>query len=148
MAKMKSKFKYMFDAAPESALITKDHVAKTASFTGNVLVLDKVGGYWNAATNELADSTFAIAINVEAVDHTTGDETYTIDLEAGPVGFATSVKTGRVTVNGTGQYVILVDFDTLQAMKADIGAIRLSATLAGTTPSITAHAWVAGAILR
>jgi len=148
MAKMNSKFKYMYDAAPASALIVKDHVAKTASFNGPAITLDKVGGYWNAEDPILADSTVAIAINVEAADKTTGDETYTIELEAGPVGFATSIKTGKVTVPGPGQYVILVDFDTLKAQKPDVAAIRLAATLAGTTPSITAHAWIAGKIIR
>ncbi|ARK07409.1 hypothetical protein LAV_00009 [Sphingobium phage Lacusarx] len=148
MAKMNSKFKYMYDAAPASALIVKDHVAKTASFNGPALVLDKVLGYWNDADPILADSTVAIAINVEAADTTTGDETYELELEAGPVGFATSVKTHKVTVTGPGQYVVLVDFDTLKAMKADVAAIRIAATLAGTTPSLTAHAWIAGAIIR
>ena len=148
MAKMNSKFKYMYDADASVSLIAKDHAAKTATFNGTALALDKVLGYWNTSSNELADSTFAIAINVEETDEGTGDETYVIELEAGPSGFATSIKTGKVTVNGPGQYVIPVDIDTLKAQKSDIAAIRLAVTIGGTTPSIKLHAWNAGAIIR
>lgn len=148
MAKLNSKFRYMYDADPSVALVAKDHAAKTATFNGTAITLDKVLGYWNAGSENLADHTFPIVINVEAIDKTTGDETYTIDLEVGPVGFATSVKTGKVTVTGAGQYVILVDVPTLVAMKSDAAAIRLAYTLAGTTPSITSHAFIGGAILR
>jgi len=148
MAKMNSKFKYMYDAAPASALIVKDHAAKTASFDGPAVVLDKVLGYWNVADPILADSTVAIAINVEEVETSTGDETYELALEVGPEGFATSVTTHTVTVTGPGQYVMLVDFDTIKAMKDDAAAVRIAGTLGGTTPSIKLHAWFAGAIIR
>lgn len=148
MAKMNSKFKYMYDAAPASELIAKDGVAKTATFNGTAIALDKLNGYWAHNNNGiLADDVFAIAVNVAALDATTGDETYTIELEAGPVGFATSIKTSKLTVSAPGQYAILVDMDTIKAMKADVGAIRLAVTLAGTTPSITLNAWIAGAII-
>jgi hypothetical protein len=144
MSKMKSKFKYMYDAAPASELIAKDGVAKTASFDGTAKVLDVLEGYWTAG--ELADDVFAVAINVTAVD-LAADETYVLELEAGPVGFATSVVVGKVTIAGTGQYVILVDADTVKAQKADAAAIRLAGTIGGTTPSITLHAWIAGRIV-
>jgi hypothetical protein len=148
MAKMNTKFRYMYDAAPASALLPKDHAAKTASFNGSAIVLDTVGGYWNAADPILADTTFAIAVNVENVDRTTGDETYTLEVEFGPVGFASSVKTHKLVVTKPGQYVILVDAETVKAMKSDVAAMRIAATLDGTTPSITAHAWIAGRIIN
>lgn len=146
MAKLKGHLKYMFDAAPASQLIVKDGVAKTASFNGPSIVLDELDGYWNTA-GELADDTFAIAVNVTALDKTTGDEAYDVVLEFGPVGYATSIKTGKLTISSTGQYVILVDADTLRKQKADGAAIRLVLTAAGTTPSITLHAWIAGHII-
>lgn len=149
MAKMNSKYKYMYDAAPASELLAKDHAAKTATFNAPALTLDKVLGYWNKANNGvLADTTFAVVVNVEAVDRTTGDETYAIELEFGPAGFGSSVKPYKLNVSAAGQYVILVDIDTVKAMKADTAAMRLAFTLGGTTPSITAHAFVAGAIIR
>lgn len=146
MSKLKSKFRYMYDAAPASTLVAKDAVAKTASFNGSAIVLDELNGYWNNA-GELADAVFAVAVNVTAMDTTTGDEAYTVELEFGPAGFATSVKSHKLTITKTGQYVILVDVDTLRAMKADGAAIRLAGTLAGTTPSITLHAWLAGSVI-
>jgi hypothetical protein len=147
MSKMNSRFKYMYDAAPESALLPKDHAAHVASFNGPTVALPTLGGYWNvpAISAELA---FAVAINVEAVDHTTGDETYALALTFGVDGtFATKVAAGTVSVKGTGQYVILVDIDTVVAqLGAAPTAVRIEAALAGTTPSITAHAWLAGEI--
>ena len=144
MSKMKSKFKYMFDAAPASQLIAKDEIAKTASFTGTAKVLDVLEGYWTSG--ELADDVFAVAINVLAAD-LSSDEEYVLNLEAGPVGFATSLVIGTVKIAGTGQYVILVDADTVKAQKADAAAIRLVGDVSGTTPSITLHAWIAGRIV-
>lgn len=146
MAKLKGKLKYMYDAAPASELIAKDGVAKTATFNGTAIVLDELEGYWNTL-GELADDVFAIPVNVTALDTGNADETYTIELEFGPVGFATSIKTGKLTVSATGQYVILVDADTLRKQKANGAAIRLAVTIAGTTPSITLHAWLAGHVI-
>lgn len=146
MAKMNSKFKYMFDAAPASTLIAKDGVAKTASFNSTVKVLDVVDGHWN--TNELADQTFAIAVNVTALDRTSNDETYVLELEFGDADFSPAQKTHRIAVSAPGQYVFLVDADTVRAAVAAADRFRIAATLAGTTPSITLHAWMAGAIIR
>lgn len=245
MAKLKSKFKYMFDAAPSISLLTSA-AAKVATFNGDALVLDELDGYWN--TNELADDAFAVVVNVLALNATdrtatmtfvsvvntdtftlsdgvdskvftcvtaganiengefnvggsdtltaaaaaaaindayadgdiaisatsalgvitltnhlgTGgtiteaettitttafagnNETYALELEFGPVGFGTSIKTGALTISETGQYVILVDVDTIKAMKSNAAAIRLVGTLAGVSPSITAYSWIAG----
>lgn len=148
MAKMNSKFRYMYDAAPTIALITKDGVAKTATFNGVTHTLDKLEGWWNTA-GEIADTVFAIAINVDALDHTTGDETYTIALQVGDDGFTHSVTTQSIAVAAPGQYVLLVDMPTIVAL---LGAykptsLRLVATLAGTTPSFTGYAWMAGEII-
>lgn len=146
MAKLKSNFKYMLDAAPAITFRDGAAAAITADANTAAITLDTVEGYWN--NGELADSTFAVAINVAELDETTGDETYVINLVAGPVGFATSVVVGTVTVTETGQYVILVDADTIRKSKADAAALRLAVDVTGTTPSIKFTAWVAGAIIR
>lgn len=72
------------------------------------------------------------------------NETYTLELETGPVGFGTSIKTGKLTVTETGQYAFLVDLDTIRKMKSNAASIRLVGTLAGVAPSLTAHSWIAG----
>lgn len=146
MAKFNSKFKYMYDAAPEIALVTKDHVAKTASFNGTVYALETLNGYWNVPAI-LADEAFAVVFHVEALDQTTGDEVYTVELEFGPIGFATSIKPFKAVVTKPGQYAFLVDIDTIVALKADVAAMRLAVTLAGTTPSVTLYAFIAGQII-
>ncbi len=43
-----------------------------------------------------------------------------------------------------GQYVMLLDIDTVKAVKADAAAIRIKGTLAGVAPSLTAYSWIAG----
>lgn len=142
MAKMNTKYRYMLDNAPASTLLAKGAPA-TASFNGVPLVLDKVGGWWNDP-HYLADTVVAIAINVETIDATTGDETYKLELEFGDDTFTKTVKTHSVTVTGPGQYVVLVDAETVMAMLPTVNAVRLNGVLAGTTPSIVAYAWIAG----
>lgn len=146
MSKLGSKFRYMYDAAPTAELIAKDGAVHAASFNGPSHVLDTVGGYWNNA-HELADLAFAVAVNVTSLDRTTGDETYTIELEFGNAGYAASVKTHKIAVTKPGQYVFLVDIPTAQAIVANLNEFRVVATLAGTTPSITLNAWMAGEII-
>jgi len=147
MSKMNSNFKYMLDAAPSITFRDAAAAALTADANTNAITLDELGGYWNAS-NELADSTFAVVINVSALDETTGDETYVINLVAGPVGFATSLVVGTVTVSETGQYAILVDVDTIRKQKANAAALRLAVDVSGTTPSIDFVAFIGGAIIR
>jgi hypothetical protein len=147
MAKLKSNFKYMLDAAP--AITFRDAAAApiTADASTAAIVLDTLDGYWNTS-NELADSTFAVVINVSAIDRGTGDETYVLNLVAGPVGFGTSTVVGTVTVVEPGQYVILVDADTVRKQVANAAALRLNVDVSGTTPSIDFVAFIGGAIIR
>ena len=147
MAKLKSNFKYMLDAAP--AITFRDAAAAsiTADATTTAIVLDELDGYWNTE-NELADSTFAIVVNVSGLATTTGDEKYVLNLVAGPVGFATSTVVGTVTVVETGQHVILVDADTVRKSVPDAAALRFAVDVTGTAPSITFGAFIGGAIIR
>jgi hypothetical protein len=148
MSKFASKYRYIYDAAPQAALAPNDGVAITA--TGNLAthVLDKVQGWWNNPQFP-ADNVFAVAINVEAADFTTGDETYTVELEFGDAGYAHSVKPHKATIKGVGQYVFNVDIPTIvQSLGAyALNEFRVVLTLAGTTPSITLKAFMAGEII-
>lgn len=144
MAKMNSKFKYMFDAAPSITLRDGDAAAITADGNTNAIALDQLDGYWNTQ-GEVADVTFAIIVHVTAIDRANADETYSIVPQFGPAGFATNVVYGGLNgITKTGQYVILVDLDTVKAIKADVAALRLAVDVGGTTPSITFKAWIAG----
>lgn len=104
MAKMNSKFKYMFDAAPSVRLIARDGVAKDTSFNSGVVVLDKLEGHWTS--NELADQTFAVAVNVTDLEISPNTGTFTLN---------TVIATDSVTLDdGVNSPVTLVadtDFD-------------------------------------
>lgn len=149
MAKMNSKFKYMYDAAPSIKLAPNDGVAVTADTNFTPYALDQLNGYWNTQ-GELADQTFAVVINVDSIDTTTGDETYVFSLQFGDaVGFGSGTTiTHRIAVTGPGQYVALVDIDTVKAMLDDATHMRLQLDVTGTTPIAVFKAFIAGAIIR
>lgn len=248
MSKMNSPFKYLYDAAPEAALMVRGAGAQTANFSGTPIVLDVLNGYWNPAPAGLADQTLAVVVNVLTLNaslrtatmtfttvvntdtftlsdgvsskvftavtagaviangefnvagsdtltaaaavvaiqyaYTNGliaisatsalgvitltnhlgtggtiteaettiattafagnNETYLVELEAGPVGFGSSLIFGSLAISKPGQYVILLDMDTVKAIKPDTAAIRIKGTLAGIAPSLTAYSWIAG----
>lgn len=145
MAKMNTSHRYIFDAAPATLFRGRDAVAITASAESDEVTLDEVLGYWTDA-NELADETLAIVINVEAADATTGDETYTLVATCGADGAGgndlNAIEVGTVEVEGPGQYVLLVDVPTVKLQYAAANTIGISATLAGTTPSLTYAAFM------
>jgi len=147
MAKLKSNFKYMLDAAP--SITFRDAAAAPLTADGNTaaIVLDTLDGYWND-NNELADSTFAIVVNVNALATAGADEEYVLNLVAGPVGFATSTVVGTITVLETGQHVFLVDIDTVRKSVPDAAALRIAVDVTGVAPSIDFVAFIGGAIIR
>lgn len=104
MAKMNSKFKYMFDAAPSVRLIARDNVAKTASFDSSPVALDKLEGHW--VSNELADQTFALVVNVTDLE---------VSARTATITLASVVATDELTLNdGVNAPLLLVadtDFD-------------------------------------
>lgn len=150
MAKMNSKHKYMFDAAPSIALAANDGVALVADGNLRAYPLDQLDGYWNTQ-GELADQTFAVAINVKGLDRGNADETYVFSLQFGDAagfGGATTI-THRLEAKAVGQQLVaLVDIDTVKAALAGATHMRLQLDVTGTTPSITFDAWIAGAIIR
>lgn len=149
MAKMNSKFKYMFDAAPAITLRAKSAAALTADGNTDAIVLDQLDGYWNPGVN-LADQTFAVVVNIDALE-TGDDETYALSLVFGDdASFTNNVTTHTIAPTTTGQYVFLVDFDTVVAMLAGTTRMRIAVDVTASTgsPSIDFHAFIAGAIIR
>lgn len=147
MSKLHSKFQYMYDAAPAASLRAKGLAAVTATTALDGLNLDALNGYWNT-DGELADKTLAVVVNVTDVDP---DGTYDIELQAGPVGFASNKVIGVLKgITAEGQYVLLVDVATAQALKADTEALRLNVVVTDTdgagagVPGIAFHSWIAG----
>lgn len=122
-------------AAIQAAFVAGDIAISATSALAVITLTNTLGTGGTITEAETTITTTAFAGN---------NESYTLELEAGPVGFATSIKPGVLTISEIGQYVILVDLDTIRAMKSDAASIRLVGTLAGVAPSITAHSWIAG----
>jgi hypothetical protein len=101
-----------------------------------VVNLDKLTGYWTDG-NELADQLLPVIVNALKVDRTTGDETYKIEVVTN-----NGIVVGTAKITGVGQYVILVDADTLHLSDPTATSIKLTATLAGTTPILNYAAWL------
>jgi hypothetical protein len=134
--KMNSRFRQMYDAAVGTLFRDRLQADITATADSAVLTLDKLTGYWTDG-NELADQLLPVIVNALKVDHTTGDETYKIDVVTN-----NGVVVGTAKVVGVGQYVILVDADTLHLSDPTATSIKLTATLGGTTPILNYAAWL------
>jgi hypothetical protein len=134
--KMNSRFRQMFDAAPDTLFRGRTAADVTATADSAVVNLDKLTGYWTDG-NELADYLLPVIVNVLKVDHTTGDETYKVDVVTN-----NGIVVGTAKVIGVGQYVILIDADTLHQSDPTAVSIHVAATLAGTTPILNYAAWL------
>jgi hypothetical protein len=134
--KMNSRFRQMFDAAADTLFRGRAAADVVATADSAVVNIDKLTGYWTDG-NELADQLFPVIVNALKVDRTTGDETYKIDVVTN-----NGVVVGTAKITGVGQYVILVDADTLHLSDPTATSIKLTATLGGTTPILNYAAWL------
>lgn len=91
---------------------------------------------------------FKAIVFVTALDTTTGDETYVLTVETDSVAAFndTPVEVGRAAVTQTGVYEIPMSASQITKLDADAAAIRVKATLSGTTPSITYGAYLTPAV--
>jgi hypothetical protein len=86
---------------------------------------------------------FKAVITATKVDRTTGDETYVIAIETdSAVGFPSSVTVGSVSITAAGMYEVLLSGDGIAALDATAAAVRVKATLSGTTPILNYHAFI------
>jgi hypothetical protein len=134
--KMNSRFRQMFDAAADTLFRGRTAADVVATADSAVVNIDKLTGFWTDG-NELADQLFPVIVNALKVDRTTGDETYKIDVVTN-----NGVVVGTAKITGVGQYVILVDADTLHLSDPTAASIKLTATLGGTTPILNYAAWL------
>jgi hypothetical protein len=143
MARMNTKVRYLYDAGALTLLRARTDPAITATADSLEVAMTKSVGEW-ATPAEPAVETFAVVINVTAFDKTTGDETYVITVKAtnGAGAVLAGLSLGTVTVSKIGQYAVLVDVPTALLQDATFDGIKLTATLSGTTPILTYHAWL------
>ena len=86
---------------------------------------------------------FKVALNVTALDTADADETYVISVEVDTAsGFASAVEVGSLTVTAVGQFEIPLSSKWVTDLEAAADFIRVVATLAGTTPSLTYGAFL------
>lgn len=115
----------------DAKLLMENAVTKTATFVGTTLDLGK--GYAPGGVGQPA----GVVVQYSALDHTTGDETYTLQLTessddntytpAGPIiTLVATVAAGTICIPGfvSKRYV------------------RLALVEAGTSPSLTYSAWL------
>ncbi len=144
---LSSKVRHSFDAEPKVMLRDAAAAAVTATKSETGISLDTLkAAYWQG--NETPQQTFAAIINVSAVDKTTGDETYVFTIQVDSVlAFSDSpVTIATLTVNAAGVYVVNLDGPTIDALDVNAAFIRVTATLAGTTPILSYGAWLAPAV--
>ena len=85
-------------------------------------------------------------VYVTAIDATTGDESYVLSVEvAATVGGSYTVvsQLPNIRAAGTGIYKIALDGALAAKLLSTAAFVRINATLAGTTPSITYGAYLA-----
>lgn len=89
---------------------------------------------------------FKAVITATKVDRTTGDETYSIAIETdSAVGFPSAITVGSVSITAAGIYEVLLSQDGVAALDSSAAAVRVKATLAGTTPIINYHCFLSPA---
>lgn len=114
----------------------------TATTAGTALTLNRLTqAYWD--NSELPLGSFGVAFHVHTIDRTTGDETYTFEVQvASDSAFTTPVTVATLPgVVSRGYFELHLDGETLQDYTT--GAwIRVRAVLGGTTPILGYGAWL------
>jgi len=142
MANMNSKVKFQLDKDPSVTLRAAAAAPITATTSETGLSLNNGTAYWNTGITPLQNA--AVNIIVKAIDRTTADETYAFTVEVSNLIGGTYVEVARLTgVTTIGAYTINLDFDTIKKANPTAAFIRITATLAGTTPILDYDAYLA-----
>ena len=108
--------------------------------------------YWSQG--KVPDQTFAVNIQVNSFDTTTGDETYVFAIQVdselafgdAPEAIWSSGDIAATDFTAPNNIVANIDADTITRIKSDATHIRIIATLGGTTPILNYAAWIAPAL--
>jgi len=142
---MESRIRHAYDAS--LALLAPNSAANTATFTSTKVDINRIVNSVRGALNgKYGERNFSVVFVVTALDHTTGDETYSYAFTTWDANGANPV-TQRTEVFTTADIgaVYVYDFDTgsLANRDNDAALFGFVATLAGTTPSVQGFSYVA-----
>jgi hypothetical protein len=142
----RSAVNYIYD----SDLSFRDPSAVAITANGATLVgaipLDKLDKARGDQRDKLGAQSYAVVITISAMDTADGDETYTFSVQIGATGAAAQLVATLPVTSSTGQWVILLDAETLEKQDSDHAEIELNLTIddgVANTASITFGAWLA-----
>jgi hypothetical protein len=142
MARMASKVNVEFDAASAITLRDATDASETATSNEVAIALNLLTtAEWD--NDEQPNGYLMVNIHITTIDRTTADETYTIAVMVDTAdSFGSAVEVARLTgLTATGFYKIVVPRETIEKLEPGATHMRLTNTLAGTTPILDYHAW-------
>lgn len=141
---MESKVKSTYDAA--LVLQAVGSVAITTTTTSTKVDINRIAFGRGDIQGRYGEGSFDVVMSIVALDHTTGDETYSLAFttydSAG--ANATTQDTHAFTIADIGNPLrYKFDTATLAEVDSDAAQFAIVATLAGTTPSLQYWAFIA-----
>ncbi len=141
---MESVIRHGYDA--NLALKAPGAVAITASELSTKVDINRITkSVRGALANRYGEYEFDVVVHVVALDHTTGDETYSLDFNTYDAAGANPVthQNRLLTVADLGKTLIFTfKTGTIQEADADAALFAVNLTLAGTTPILQYWAFV------
>lgn len=125
----------MFDKLLELRDVADGAETSTASETGVEMPVRFLGNAW-------------VVIYVTAIDFGTEDETYVFSVEISDVVGGSYTEIARIAYlgsRGPGEVSVPISGELADWADDDAAFVRITATLAGTTPSVTYGAYIAPA---
>jgi hypothetical protein len=141
---MQSKVRHTLDAGLILQGLSSSAITSSAAST--LVPVDRITGSPRGALNgAYGNRKVDVVVHVVALDHTTGDETYTLNISAYDAAGANQVvvETVVVTASNVGQTLVFpVDMQTFGKYDTNGAQIGIAAVLAGTTPSLQYWAYL------
>ncbi len=118
----------------DSAHILRDIADGAETATASEIAIDFIA-------NDFGD--FKAVFHVSALDTAEANETYSLAIEVdAAAGFSSPVEIGSITVTAAGVYELPLSGRFIEQAEAGALKMRATATLGGTTPSITYGAFL------
>jgi hypothetical protein len=143
---MESKVKSTYDALLALQLVGSAAVTNVGSNVSSIVDLNLITKGRGDLDGRFGEGSFDVVFHVVALDHTTGDETYTVHFKSYDINGAngTDQETQVLTTANIGEtYRWKFDTRTLQNTHAAAAQFGLDIVCAGTTPIFQYWAFIA-----